>query len=217
MMKKSSTLLLSLALTPFASVALAAPEAPPSVQSVVVEAGRAKVRPWQVRAEGSLVWMRDDWLGLPGSEIGLTVGRDLLPRLSVELTGSIRQLDGAELRSWSAIAAARWSALQSANGHNALTFALGPFLEVNNAVHGTLPFARGEVAYVYRAPMGLTFLAGAGVNVALADSPYSAQPNMCHTSDDSVLPCINLGGPGVQEIHVGTVTPHFRVAVGWMF
>src|SRR4051812_47138674 len=70
--------------------------------------GGAGVPParWLVRAEGSLVAMRDNWLGLPAPEVGLTLGRDLTPRLSVELTGSGREVDSAH-RSWSALAALR--------------------------------------------------------------------------------------------------------------
>ena len=120
---------------------------------------------------------------LPEPEVGLTVGRDLTPRFSVELTGSAREVDNDHRRSWSALAAVRWAPLASANGRHALTIAGGPFLEIDNVVHGTLPFAHAEVAYVYRAPVGLTVLAGGGPNVALASSPYVAPPSRCDTTN----------------------------------
>src|SRR6188508_1859918 len=56
---------------------------------------------WLLRVEGSLVGMRDSWLGLPGGELGLTVGRALTPRFAVELTGSGREMYDDERRSWS--------------------------------------------------------------------------------------------------------------------
>ena len=51
--------------------------------------------------------MRDSWLGILVPEVGLTVGRDLLPSLSVELTGNVREPGGGDRRAWSAAAAAR--------------------------------------------------------------------------------------------------------------
>jgi hypothetical protein len=174
---------------------------------------------WLVRAEGSLVGMRDNWLSLPAPEMGLTVGRDVAPRFSVELTGSVRDVGDDHRRSWSALAALRGAAVTSADGQHALTIAAGPFLEIDNVVHGTLPFAHGELAYVFRAPRGgLTVLAGAGVNVALATSPYVTPPSPCATPNtgDSPTFCIDLG-PNAQEIHPGDASIHLRVAAGWQF
>ena len=186
--------------------------------SALASAPSATPRPWSVRAEGSLVAMRDNWLSLPQPEVGLTVGRDLMPRLSVELTGSAREVDNDHRRSWSALAAARWVAVASASGRHALTVAGGPFLEIDNVVHGTLPLAHGELAYVYRAPMGLTVLAGAGANIALTSSPYVAPANRCDGTNtgDSPSFCIDLG-PDAQEIHAGDLSAHLRLAVGWQF
>jgi len=173
---------------------------------------------WLVRAEGSLVAMRDNWLSLPAPEVGLTFGRDLTPRFSVELTGGIREVDNDHRRSWSTLAVLRWAAIQSASGRHALTIAGGPFLEIDNVVHGTVPFAHAEVAYVYRAPMGLTVLAGGGPNVALASSSWVAPPSRCDTTNtgDSLAPCIDLG-PDAHELHAGDASLHLRLAVGWQF
>jgi hypothetical protein len=84
-----------------------------------------------------------------------------------------------------------------------------------------MPFAHGELAYVYRAPMGLTVLAGVGANLALASSPYVAPPSGCpdnntHTGGDSPVFCIDLG-PDAQELHAGDESAHLRLAVGWQF
>jgi hypothetical protein len=160
--------------------------------------------------------MRDNWLSLPAPEVGLTVGRDLTPRFSVELTGSAREVGNDNRRSWSALAAIRWAAIASANGRHALTIAGGPFLEIDNVVHGTLPFAHAEVAYVYRAPMGLTVLAGGGPNIALASSPYVAPPSPCDTTNPGDSLCIDLG-PDAHELHAGDASLHLRLAVGWQF
>lgn len=170
---------------------------------------------WLVRAEGSLVAMRDNWLSLPAPEVGLTVGRDLTSRFSVELTGSAREVDNNHRRSWSALAAVRWAAIASASGRHALTIAGGPFLEIDNVVHGTLPFAHAELAYVYRAPMGLTVLAGGGPNIALASSSYVTPPSPCDTTSSQNL-CIDLG-PDAHELHAGDASLHLRLAVGWQF
>jgi hypothetical protein len=170
---------------------------------------------WLVRAEGSLVAMRDNWLSVPEPEVGLTLGRDLTPRFSVELTGNAREVDNNHRRSWSALAAARWAAIASASGRHALTIAAGPFLEIDNVVHGTLPFAHAELAYVYRAPMGLTVLAGAGPNIALASSSYVTPPSPCENTTSSNL-CIDLG-PDAHELHAGDASLHLRLAAGWQF
>ena len=207
-------------LTAAGAAAASDAEAPSTLAGAASAApGHASPTPghWLVRAEGSLVAMRDNWLALPMPEVGLTVGRDLTPRFSVELTGSAREVDNDHRRSWSALAAARWVAVASANGRHALTIAGGPFLEINNAVHGTLPFAHGEVAYVYRAPVGLTLLAGVGPNIALASSSYVAPPSGCSANTgDSPTFCIDLG-PDAQEIHAGDTSAHLRLAVGWQF
>jgi hypothetical protein len=186
--------------------------------ATIASAPSATSGQWLVRAEGSLVSMRDNWLSVPLPEVGLTLGRTLTPRLSVELTGSARELGNDQRRSWSALGAARWVLLASAGGQHALTVAGGPFLEIENAVHGTVPFAHGELAYVFRVARGLTVLAGAGVNIALASSPYVAPPSACAGANtgDSPTFCIDLG-PDAQEIHAGDASAHFRLAFGWQF
>jgi hypothetical protein len=178
-------------------------------------AGTAQ-RPWLMRAEGSLVAMNDNWLGLPAPEVGLTVGRRLTPQFSVELTGSAREVDSDHRRSWSALAAVRGVLAANATGRHALTVAGGPFLEIGNVVHGTLPFAHLELAYVYRGASGLTFLAGAGPNIALASSPYVTPPPPSCPTGDSPTFCIDLG-PDAQEIHAGDATAQMRLALGWQF
>ena len=60
--------------------------------------------------------------------------------------------------------------------HHALTVAAGPFVEIGHPIHGTIPFAHAELAYVYRSSFGLTALAGAGPSVALATSSYRTPP-----------------------------------------
>jgi hypothetical protein len=171
---------------------------------------------WVVRAEGSLVDMRDNWLGMPGPELGVTVGRDLMSGLSIELTGSARNPDSSK-RSWSAMAAARAVILANRTGRHALTFAGGPMFELDHPVHGSLPFGHAELAYVYRSSFGLTALAGAGVNVALASSPYvEPPPEECPTGGDAIVWCFDFG-PDAREIHAGDRTATMRIAVGWQF
>lgn len=171
--------------------------------------------PWLIRAEGSLVDMRDNWLGVPGPELGLTIGRDLMPRLAIELTGASHE-PGSEHHSWSAMAAARGVIVANRTGRHALTVAGGPMFEIGNPVHGDMPFAHTEVAYVVRAPFGLTLLAGAGLNFALAKSRYVEPPPPACEQGDSVSWCIYLG-PDAQEIHAGDAIGHVRLAAGWQF
>jgi len=105
----------------------------------------------------------------------------------------------------------------TANGRHAFTVAGGPFVEVDNVAHGTLPFAHGELAYVYRAPFGLTVLGGGGLNMALASSPYVTPTTApCDDSGDAITFCIDLG-PDAQEMHAGDTNLHLRLAVGWQF
>ncbi|HVZ71074.1 MAG TPA: hypothetical protein VHJ20_01755 [Polyangia bacterium] len=186
--------------------------------STLASAPAAAPTGWLVRAEGGLVSMQDNWLSLPEPEVGLTLGRDLSRRVSLELTGSAREVGNDQRRSWSALAVVRWAALASSDGRHAVTVAGGPFLEIDNVVHGTLPFAHTELAYVYRAPKGFTVLVGGGPNIALASSSYVAPSNRCDTSapSDSPVFCIDLG-PDAHEIHAGDVSAHFRFAVGWLF
>jgi len=171
---------------------------------------------WLVRAEGAMVGMRDNWLGVPAPEVGLTVGHDVVPRLSVELTGNVREPDSAQRRSWSAMALARVVLSQNATRRHALTLAGGPFIEMGNVVHGNMPFAHTELAYVYRAPVGLTVLAGGGLNFALARSSYVTPPPPTCGEGDSPSWCFDLG-PDAQEIHTGDATVHMRLAFGWQF
>jgi hypothetical protein len=173
--------------------------------------------PWLVRAEGSLVDMRDNWLGMPGPEVGLTVGRHMTPRIAIEVTGSGREAESASQRSWSAMAVGRGVIVSNRTGRHALTFAGGPMVQIGHRVHGNLPFAHTELAYVYRSSFGLTALAGAGVNVALARSSYvEPPPRECPDSGDAIVFCIDLG-PDAREIHEGDRTAHMRLAVGWQF
>lgn len=177
----------------------------------------AEIRWWEVRLDGSLVEMRDAWLAIATPELGLTVGRRLSRSWSVELTGSARASDREGPSPWSAMAAARWAAISSRNGRHQLTLAAGPFVEVNNIVHGTIPFAHAEVAYVYQAPFGLTVLAGFGPNIALASSSYVTPAKVpCNNDGDSFAFCLDLG-PDAQEIHAGDRLVHMRLALGWQF
>jgi hypothetical protein len=186
------------------------------IRSAPPVARSASPGPWSIRAEASLVDMRDNWLGVPGPELGLTVGRDLFSRLSIELTGASHD-PGTEHHSWSAMAAARGVIVANPTGRHALTIAGGPLFEINNRVHGDMPFAHTEMAYVYRAPFGLTMLAGGGLNFALATSRYVEPPPIeCQNQGDAVVLCIDLG-PDAREIHAGDATVHARVAVGWQF
>ena len=80
----------ALAVTPVVLAAAGATAASDADRSTLASAPGATPARWLVRAEGSLVAMRDNWLSLPMPEVGLTVGRDLMPRFSVELTGSAK-------------------------------------------------------------------------------------------------------------------------------
>jgi len=221
-MKTKTRIALLSALTAVSSI-LAAAEAvaaadaeQPQIRSAAPAARSASPGPWLVRAEASLVDMRDNWLGVPGPELGLTVGRDLMPRLAIELTGASHE-PGSEHHSWSAMAVARGVIVANPTGRHALTIAGGPMFEIGNRVHGDMPFAHTELAYVYRAPFGLTMLAGGGLNFALATSRYvEPPPTECPSGGDAWVPCIDLG-PDAHEIHAGDATVHMRVAVGWQF
>jgi hypothetical protein len=215
-MRKRVAFLSALVIAPLMLAAASAAAAVDGEEpSTISSAARTDGRPWAVRAEGSLVDMRDNWLGLPGLEVGLTVGRDLTPWFSVELTGSARNADSVH-RSWSAMALARGVLVANATGRHALTLAGGPFLEVGHFVHGTLPFAHAELAYVYRSSFGLTFVAGAGPNIALASSSYVEPPPRDCPDSDAVVVCIDFG-PDAREIHAGDTTAQIRTAIGWQF
>ena len=197
-----------------AANAAASEEDPASLSRV---AGAAQ-RPWLVRAEGSMVAMRDNWLGMPGPEVGLTIGYSVAPHFSIELTGSAREVEDNDQRSWSAMALARGVVVANPTGRHALTVAGGPFFELGHPVHGTVPFAHAELAYLYRHPAGFTFLAGGGPNIALAGSSYIAPPRTgCPDSGgDAFVPCIDFG-PDAEEIHAGDLTGQMRLAFGWQF
>ncbi len=152
------------------ALAASDPEVPTVASAAAVRPG-----PWLVRVETDLVDMRDNWLNVPGLETGLTFGRDLTSRASVELTASMRD-PGSPNASWSAQAVARGVLLANRTGHHALTLAGGAFVEIDHPIHGTVPFAHAEVAYVYRSSFGLTALAGLGPDLALATSRYVAPP-----------------------------------------
>lgn len=193
----------------------AAADDPDDEPGVVAHAVTASPGPWLVRAEGGLVEMRDNWLAIPGPELGLTIGRDITSRLSLELTGASHEPDSPH-RSWSAMGLVRGVIVANHTGRHALTIAGGPMFEIGNPVHGDMPFAHTEVAYVFRAPFGLTLLAGAGLNFALAKSRYVEPPPPDCEQGDSVSWCIYLG-PDAQEIDAGDAVGHVRLAVGWQF
>jgi len=192
-----ATLVLSVVIAPSGGAARAAV---PEEQTPTV-AGAASstfpTRPWMVRAEGWMLEARTGSIG-PNVEVGVTAGRFVASRLALEGT----LMDGPD-GAWSVMASARWAPLRNGNGQHALTLAGGPLVVVNNGVHGTTPLAHAELAYVYRAPFGLTALAGIGLNVALIDSGY-VPPASCF-----------LSCPG--EIHRGDLLRQARVAVGWTF
>jgi len=155
-------------------------------------------RPWVVRAEGAMLATQDGSLG-PHVEVGITAGRFVLPRLSLEGT----LMDGPD-RSWSAMAKARWEPLRTADGWHALTLAGGPMVLVGNGVHGTNLLGHAELAYIVRAPGGLTLMVAGGVNIALTDSSYVPPSGGCFLSCP-------------QELHRGDLLPDLRVALGWSF
>ena len=204
-MKVLAVVVVSTALTPLggparararASAATAEGEPPAAAQSAAPNVTPS--RPWVVRAEGAMLDTRSGSIG-PHVELGVTVGRFVAARLSVEGT----LMDGPDT-AWSAMANARWDALRTESGRHALTLAAGPMVLVGNGVHGTTPLAHAELAYVYRAPVGLTALIAGGANMALTGSGYVPPPGGCF-----------LGCPG--ELHQGDLLPHLRAAVGWTF
>jgi hypothetical protein len=155
-------------------------------------------RPWVVRAEGAMLDTHAGSLG-PHVEVGLTAGRFVAARLSIEGT----LMKGPDT-SWSAMANARWEPLRTESGRHALSLAAGPMVLVGNGVHGTTPLAHAELAYIVRAPGGLTLLAAVGENIALADSSYVMPAGGCFLSCP-------------EELHRGDLLPHLRLAIGWTF
>ncbi len=153
--------------------------------------------PWILRAEGTILDTREGTIG-PSIAVGLTAGRFVAARLSIEGT----LLDGPN-SAWSMMANARWAPLRTDNGRHALTLAGGPLVVMSNGVHGTIPLAHAEIAYIFRAWFGLTVLVGLGENLAVTDSSYVA-PTSCS------LPC-------AKEIHRGDLLRQGRAAMGWTF
>jgi hypothetical protein len=190
----------STALAPLGgSPALAIPpkeETPTAAQAPSLNVVAA--RPWVVRAEGAMLDTHAGSIG-PHVEVGLTAGRFVATRLSME--GTLMKGPDA---SWSAMAGARWEPLRTENGRHALTLAAGPMVLVGNGVHGTTPLAHAELAYIVRAPDGLTVMVAFGENMALTDSSYVAPAAGCFLSCP-------------QELHRGDLLPHVRLAVGWTF
>jgi hypothetical protein len=190
----------STALAPFGGTpALAIPakeETPTAAQAPSLNL--AAPRPWVVRAEGAMLDTHAGSIG-PHLEVGLTAGRFVATRLSIE--GTLMKGPDA---SWSAMANARWEPLRTENGRHALTLAGGPMVLVGNGVHGTTPLVHAELAYIVRAPEGLTVLVAFGENMALTDSSYVAPAGGCFLSCP-------------EELHRGDLLPHLRLAVGWTF
>jgi len=190
-----STALMSLG----GSRALAVPaqeETPTAAQAPSMNV--AVARPWVVRGEGAMLDSRAWSIG-PHVEVGLTAGRFVAPRLSIE--GTLMKGPDA---SWSAMSSARWEPLRTENGRHALTLAAGPMVLAGNGVHGTTPLAHAELAYIVRAPEGFTVMAALGENMALADSSYVPPAGGCFLSCP-------------QELHRGDLLPQLRLAVGWTF
>jgi hypothetical protein len=131
--------------------------------------------------------------------VGLTAGRFVAPRLSIEGT----LLKGSDT-SWSGMASARWEPLRTKSGRHALSLAAGPMVLVGNGVHGTTPLAHAELAYIVRAPEGFTVLVAFGENMALTSSSYVAPSTGCFLSCP-------------EELHRGDLLPELRFAVGWTF
>ena len=154
-------------------------------------------RPWVVRAEGAMLDTHAGSIG-PHVEVGLTGGRFVAARLSIEGT----LMTGSD--SWSAMASTRWELLRTENGRHALTLAGGPMVLVGNGVHGTTPLAHAELAYIVRAPEGLTVLVAFGENMALTDSSYVTPAGGCFLSCP-------------EELHRGDLLPQLRLAIGWTF
>jgi hypothetical protein len=190
----------STALAPFGGTpALAIPakeETPTAAQAPSLNL--AAPRPWVVRAEGAMLDTHAGSIG-PHVEVGLTGGRFVAARLTIE--GTLMKGPDA---SWSAMANARWEPLRTENGRHALTLAGGPMVLAGNGVHGTTPLVHAELAYIVRAPEGLTVLVAFGENMALTDSSYVAPAGGCFLSCP-------------EELHRGDLLPHLRLAVGWTF
>jgi hypothetical protein len=181
------------------SPALAVPaeaETPTAAQAASLNVAAA--RPWVVRGEGAMLATHAGSLG-PHVEVGLTAGRFVAARLSIE--GTLMKGPDA---SWSTMASARWEPLRTENGRHALTLAAGPMVLAGNGVHGTTPLAHAELAYIVRAPDGFTVMAALGENMALADSSYVPPAGGCFLSCPEAL-------------HRGDLLPQLRLAVGWTF
>jgi hypothetical protein len=190
----------STALAPFGGTpALATPaEAEPPSAAQAPSPSVTAARPWVVRGEGAMLDTHAGSIG-PHIEVGLTAGRFVATRLSIEGT----LMKGPDT-AWSTMASARWEPLRTDNGRHALTLAAGPMVLAGNGVHGTTPLAHAELAYIARAPEGLTVMAAFGENMALADSSYVPPAGGCFLSCP-------------EELRRGDLLPQLRLAVGWTF
>jgi len=158
----------------------------------------ATARPWVVRAEGAMMATHAGEIG-PHVEVGVTAGHLVTERVSIE--GTLMKGPDA---SWSTMASARWEPLRTESGRHALSLAGGPMVLFGNGVHGTTPLAHAELAYIVRAPEGLTVMVAVGENIALTDSSYVTPSGGCFLSCP-------------KELHRGDLLPHLRLAVGWTF
>ena len=148
------------------------------------------------------------------SSLGLTVGGNVLERLSIEVTvganagsSSASQSGGATTTEnvsggVAAMAVARYAALLSPGGGHALTFAGGSYALLSGG-YGPTAFAHGEAAYEYRGQY-VTFLVGYGANVVLNDS--DRQPLLC-----------GFGSTCIVGFDRGDVLGHLRVSAGVTF
>lgn len=148
------------------------------------------------------------------SSLGLTVGGNVLERLSIEATfgasagsSSTSQSSGGTTTEnvsggVAAMAVARYAAFLSPGGGHALTFAVGPYALLSGG-YGPTAFAHGEAAYEYRGQY-VTFLVGYGANVVLNDS------------DRQALLC-GFGSTCVVGFDRGDVLGHLRLSAGMTF
>ena len=166
-----------------------------------------------------MVAMRDNWLGMPGPEVGLTVGYQVAPHFSIELTGSARKVedndqplvvrDGARPRGLGR----EPDRPARADGRGRTVRRAWP----PRSRHRSVRPRRAGLSSTGTRPASRFWPAGARTSRSRARrTSHRRGPRCPDSGGDAFVPCIDFG-PDAEEIHAGDVTGQMRLAFGWQF